>query len=488
VNGEALSSSVARVTWVDRSTDETGFRVDASINNGRTFTQLAKVAADSTAAIVRNLKAGRDYLFRVSALGAGHAASTPGLDDQAVHIVPLTLTSDPMDTPGWFKVSLSNEGQPTKGEAVYEATDYLTNNTGWVQGTSWQDAVFKAVSGTITITNTAGQQHAWLFGSGPYKVDTADVLHALPGHDLPAGAQKRIVLEDEWVNPDGDYDDFYWDIGVEKFEFDKLLLKRDVEAANLYTDAADNGGSIGENDKYDFKATLKTSVSDLYNVKYEMWNTSGFNTKVATGPGLEFENSVYGAGERFVRFFLDLDSSGEWNTGEPVIDKTFGVKAYKVHQVGIARASTTAALSNAQADTMMQAMTGLVSVRQSTADVRAAAKFVRSGNVVTWTPDPTKPDVLNNATDYQNLIDNVSAGIRIVKGYGGDLAGRDGQSLFTANTSTVLEGGDAGLWAHEWGHSKDLHHRTDDIDALMYPTTGSGRRDILNSSERDHLE
>lgn len=65
-------------------------------------------------------------------------------------------------------------------------------------------------------------------------------------------------------------------------------------------------------------------------------------------------------------------------------------------------------------------MTDMVNIRQSTADVRAAAKFVRSGNVWAWTPDVDKPDVINNDADFEKVRDNVSAGIRIVKAYGAD--------------------------------------------------------------------
>jgi hypothetical protein len=86
------------------------------------------------------------------------------------------------------------------------------------------------------------------------------------------------------------------------------------------------------------------------------------------------------------------------------------------------------------------------------------------------------------------LVSNVDAGIRIVKGYGGDFGGYDGYSAFSANTTTVQEGGDAGLWAHEWGHSKTLGHRTNDPHALMHPDSGYGRRDVINSQERDGLE
>lgn len=55
------------LTWGDNSSDETGFVVESSTNEGRDWTTYATLASGATQVIVRPLACGAVYLFRVRA-------------------------------------------------------------------------------------------------------------------------------------------------------------------------------------------------------------------------------------------------------------------------------------------------------------------------------------------------------------------------------------------------------------------------------------
>lgn len=72
--GARLEGTSAVLTWDDRSTDETGFRVERKINSGR-FREILRLPADTTTATVTGLQAGTTHTFRVRAVkGDGFSA------------------------------------------------------------------------------------------------------------------------------------------------------------------------------------------------------------------------------------------------------------------------------------------------------------------------------------------------------------------------------------------------------------------------------
>jgi hypothetical protein len=66
----ASSKSVVKLTWLDRSTNETSFKVERS-SDGKKFSQIATVGADVTSFTNSGLSAGKTYYFRVRAANAG---------------------------------------------------------------------------------------------------------------------------------------------------------------------------------------------------------------------------------------------------------------------------------------------------------------------------------------------------------------------------------------------------------------------------------
>jgi len=77
LTARALSRSQISLTWQDRSTNESGFKVERSTNGGSTWTQVATVGANATGYTASGLSASRTYHFRVRAYNtAGNSAYT----------------------------------------------------------------------------------------------------------------------------------------------------------------------------------------------------------------------------------------------------------------------------------------------------------------------------------------------------------------------------------------------------------------------------
>lgn len=98
---KALTIS-AQITWVDQSTNEDGFRVEANTDGGA-FTQVGQVAANVTTFTHTGLVAGKDYCWRVLAFSAV-GASAPGPQACA--------STKPPAAPGTTTVQLTVTGTP----------------------------------------------------------------------------------------------------------------------------------------------------------------------------------------------------------------------------------------------------------------------------------------------------------------------------------------------------------------------------------------
>jgi hypothetical protein len=274
VESDLIGPHTLRVTWVDHSTVETGYRIDLRAPGGAWF-EAAVAAPEATAHILRDLEAGVAYDVRVIALPqVGTAAATqatlpvgPGisapLSASAMTSATASLTAavaDPLDSEGWFKVTLpgatnSLGAEPTPGEAGYNAAGPLSlAEEGWVYADSWRDAVYQTVEGTVTVTNPGtGESHPWTFAhAGPFDVDkTAELVADHGGSDLLrptklrsgetlAADQKLIVLDDQWQQPDTDFDDFYWKVGVEKLEVDLVAHRTGGKIEEEVTEAIED--------------------------------------------------------------------------------------------------------------------------------------------------------------------------------------------------------------------------------------------------------
>jgi hypothetical protein len=159
----ALSTSEIRLTWRDRSTDETGFVVEIS-QNGTTFTPLLTLAANAQIATVSNLQQLTQYFFRVRARNmAGNSA--PSNVATALTFGPGGGTCTPNGetlclAAGRFRVTTSwstPQGDTGTGMAVP-----LTGDTGYFW--FFNDANVELVLKVLNACSFA--DHFWVFAGG----------------------------------------------------------------------------------------------------------------------------------------------------------------------------------------------------------------------------------------------------------------------------------------------------------------------------------
>jgi hypothetical protein len=113
VSAVAVSPSQVSLTWVDNSSDETGFQIDRATDAG--FTQNlvgVTVGANTTRYDATGLAAGTTYYFRVRAVNAA------GASDYAAGAAATT----PAVGPGLFPISQDVGGPATAGSDGYDAT------------------------------------------------------------------------------------------------------------------------------------------------------------------------------------------------------------------------------------------------------------------------------------------------------------------------------------------------------------------------------
>jgi hypothetical protein len=186
VEATAWGGNSAHLRWEDNANNELGYRIDVADPKAKGgWRRVAVAGTNHTAAVVENLQPGRQYRFRVSAVGGNHRLGIYSLAASPMTTMALTSTED---TSGYYKVTdLTYKG---KGEAGWKmkTTGLTIGDTGWVYAGSWQAAVAKAVAGTTVVERTfgpkSGQNISHLFAtaagqlqSGSFEVTTADVLH-----------------------------------------------------------------------------------------------------------------------------------------------------------------------------------------------------------------------------------------------------------------------------------------------------------------------
>jgi alpha-tubulin suppressor-like RCC1 family protein len=91
----AVPVNQARLSWTDNSTDETGFKIERSLD-GTHFTQIAQLSANTTSYLNRGLFPGTTYYYRVRAY-----KSTGGSAPSNVAVAATPVPSCPMSVAAW---------------------------------------------------------------------------------------------------------------------------------------------------------------------------------------------------------------------------------------------------------------------------------------------------------------------------------------------------------------------------------------------------
>ena len=147
-----------------------------------------------------------------------------------------------------------------------------------------------------------------------------------------------------------------------------------------------------------------------------------------------------------------------------------------VRQLSISR-HTTASLSNAQADAILNDASTVLQVDDGAGDVACSVSLVRSGNVTVFTTGDGSLDTNAELSAVFGLPGNVKVvdDVNFCGGFNPSIIGcgqTPGSSFITERFTANQEGI---LWAHEFGHNQGLPHRSDSTDNLMFPSIGVNR-------------
>ncbi len=209
VTVEDLSGTDATIRWLGQSTNETGFKVEASSDSGSTWQMLGTAGAGSSAFNASGLLTSTTYQVRVSSIGtggtslsaaAGSALVTPATDATQSYVVKL---------PDGGAVHHGSAGYTTTGSLqLLNADPNHPDQSMPITAGSWQEAVRLALGGTFHVSNT--DTHTTI----DYDFATSgafDEAESANVSGLPATAGKVVTFEDQYsqANSDLDYNDDY---------------------------------------------------------------------------------------------------------------------------------------------------------------------------------------------------------------------------------------------------------------------------------------
>lgn len=144
-------------------------------------------------------------------------------------------------------------------------------------------------------------------------------------------------------------------------------------------------------------------------------------------------------------------------------------------------------LTDADADRILADMGTVLQTKDSPIDVVTRLRYVRNGPVRVL--PSTVAAVIQTQAQFNTLM-GAGTGIKVVRRIrwcgrpGGSIIGCAPVGSRRINLAVVryTASQEGILWAHEHGHNATLRHRTDDTNAVMYPSIASNRR-VVNSPE-----
>jgi len=207
------------------------------------------------------------------------------------------------------------------------------------------------------------------------------------------------------------------------------------------------------------------------------------NREIDKGTGSSFTHTFsteLDKGVTQVRFYCDADDNSEFDSDESNVTVEFEIRDVTVHTITVARAATVS-ISPTNVAAILNEGSLLVNTRQLKEDCRCCTSFV-FGGLSTFTPSATMPDVIKDEQDYNNVIQNVHATVRVVNtinwcGKQPIVAGfvALGCAGVGARNSVVVAQGAGGMaWAHELGHTYGLQHNLDSRNNVMFEEVGPG--------------
>lgn len=181
-----VSTTEIRLTWTDKSNDETGFKVEMRKLGDDAFVEVLSLPANTTTALVTGLAPATGYVFRVRAVNSGGASA---YSNEATASTSATVGPCVADTHtlclngGRFRVQVSWEtelGETGTASVVPGASD----NSGvlWFFNEDNWEMLIKVIDGC------ALTEHYWVFFAA-----TTDVQFVVTVTDTQTGAVKTYL-------------------------------------------------------------------------------------------------------------------------------------------------------------------------------------------------------------------------------------------------------------------------------------------------------
>ncbi|HKB41919.1 MAG TPA: matrixin family metalloprotease [Gemmataceae bacterium] len=164
----AVSDSQINLTWQDNSSDETGFRIEQSLD-GTTFSLAGTASADATSFSVTGLSAGTTYYFRVRAYNGGGDSAWSSTAQATTQSASQTLTADRFEVNDTVatatKLGTTNSWSQT-GLTIHTATDVdYYSFVAKTSGTFQVSLTLGQSSGNLDLTVYDAQQHPLASGT-----------------------------------------------------------------------------------------------------------------------------------------------------------------------------------------------------------------------------------------------------------------------------------------------------------------------------------
>lgn len=163
--------------------------------------------------------------------------------------------------------------------------------------------------------------------------------------------------------------------------------------------------------------------------------------------------------------------------------------AIRTVKVKVQRHSTVS-LTNADADRILKDMGKVLQKSDRPGDIATPIQFVRQGSVTVLPANI--PGVIQTQAQFNALM-QAGTGVKVVQRIlwcgspGGSIIGCAPRPSSVVNLSVVrfTPAQEGILWAHEFGHNCNLSHRTNDVNAVMYPSIAPNRL-VVNKSESNN--
>jgi opacity protein-like surface antigen len=238
------------------------------------------------------------------------------------------------------------------------------------------------------------------------------------------------------------------------------------------------GEHIELGEPFDFRNVGGESIPESEHVAWELWDTDWwFHRKIASGNGYDFTYTFTDSrdvGRVKVRFYVDLNQSGDKQDGEPWVDSAkFHVRPLRAYVVNVKYSDKIAAPPTALGVLQyFNDSAGIARRRDAADDQRACVTFnVPGGTFGSYTPTA---DPCSSASQAANEADRVAdttqavadAQVRLLSDLGGYLD-PSGQYWIDIIGSTplgaypiLIDWNDrtAVTFIHEFGHRRGLRH------------------------------